>query len=187
MLFRSLLASLTEGAGLVEGESLPALAHRARSEAVRQRLGAEAVAELVFLGAPERPGREGLKLAIGGRLVLLGLGVVALTRRRSQQTQALALSTPPLTPGATVAEVEASLARAASGAQVSGATTVTATVGPAPAITDEKKALPDPDQELREKARQLIQTDPERAALLLKAWIDSDPVPAGAPSEVTHG
>ena len=91
----------------------------------------------------------------GGVLLLLLVGFLALRRSPGSRSQAqadLAL----LTPGASVAMIEAALAREA--AQL-------------PATAQPRAALVDPAQSLRDRARELATKDPTRAAHILRAWM----------------
>jgi hypothetical protein len=68
-----------------------------------------------------------------------------------------------LKPGSKVAEVEAAMERAALPPGMPGPT------GPPPALPGI-----DPASHLRDRARELASTDPQRAAHILRAWINVD-------------
>ena len=102
-----------------------------------------------------------------GGFVLFFLVAAALMRMRRPgpavpQLTALQ-STAMLKPGAKVAELEAAMERAA------------LPPGPAAAAAVQA-ALPgmDPAQQVRDRARELAQTDPQRAAHIVRAWINVD-------------
>jgi flagellar M-ring protein FliF len=91
--------------------------------------------------------------AVGGGALLLALvGLLALRRRPATSPADLQL----LTPGSSVAQLEAALAREAA-LPTPGAAT--------------RPALNDPAGALRERARELASRDPTRAAHILKAWM----------------
>jgi flagellar M-ring protein FliF len=91
--------------------------------------------------------------AVGGGVLLLALvGLLALRRRPGASSGDLQL----LTPGSSVAQLEAALAREAA-LPLSGASG--------------HPALPDPAGALRDRARELASKDPTRAAHILKAWM----------------
>jgi flagellar M-ring protein FliF len=86
----------------------------------------------------------------GGVLLLLLVGMLAMRRKPAPPPSELSL----LTPGASVAQIEAALAREAA--------------LPASAA---QPALLDPAAALRDRARELASKDPTRAAHILKAWM----------------
>lgn len=88
----------------------------------------------------------------GGALLLLAVGALALRRRPAPSTVDLGL----LTPGASVAQIEAALAREAA---------------LPPSAVPPRPALQDPAASLRERARELASKDPTRAAHILRAWM----------------
>jgi flagellar M-ring protein FliF len=88
----------------------------------------------------------------GGALLLLLVGLLAMRRKAAPAAEALPL----ITPGASVAQIEAALAREAG--------------LPAPAMAP-RPALQDPAAALRDRARELAAKDPTRAAHILKAWM----------------
>lgn len=90
----------------------------------------------------------------GGAVLLLAvLGLLALRKKRpTQDTSDLQF----LTPGASVAQIEAALAREAA---------------LPPSTVPPRAALVDPTQSLRDRARELATKDPTRAAHILKAWM----------------
>jgi flagellar M-ring protein FliF len=91
--------------------------------------------------------------AVGGGVLLLALvGLLALRRRPGASSGDLQL----LTPGSSVAQLEAALAREAA-LPLSGASG--------------HPSLPDPAGALRDRARELASKDPTRAAHILKAWM----------------
>jgi flagellar M-ring protein FliF len=94
-------------------------------------------------------------IAVGvGALVLVALLMMALRRRPAPE------SSPLLTPGARVAEIEAALAAA-----------------PAAFSAPARAALSDPAAPLRDRARELAAKDPTRAAHILKAWMAQESTP----------
>lgn len=94
--------------------------------------------------------------AVGGGVLLLALvGLLALRRRPAPQVADLGL----LTPGASVAQIEAALAREAE---------------LAPSGLPPRPALMDPATALRDRARELASKDPTRAAHILKAWLQQE-------------
>jgi flagellar M-ring protein FliF len=101
-----------------------------------------------------------------GGFVLFFLVGAALMRMRRPVPAALQLTalaqTALLKPGAKVAELEAAMERAA--------------LPPGPAGAGGQAALPgmDPAQQVRDRARELAQTDPQRAAHVVRAWINVD-------------
>ncbi len=103
--------------------------------------------------APSVLDRPVVKWALIGGGALLGLLVLAVALRamggRAPATEL------PIQPGARVAELEAALARDA---------------GALPPVPP-RPALQDPAAALRERARELAQKDPTRAAHILKAWM----------------
>jgi len=92
--------------------------------------------------------------AAAAAVVLLAL--FALSRRGAASGAPMALPT-----GARIAEIEAGLAAAA----------------PAFAPTPGTPAFSDPAAALRDRARDLAAKDPNRAAHILKAWMQNDPTP----------
>jgi flagellar M-ring protein FliF len=89
----------------------------------------------------------------GGVLLLLLVGFLALRRKPAPvQVSDLGL----LTPGSSVAQIEAALAREAA---------------LPPSGVPPRPALQDPAASLRERARELAAKDPTRAAHILKAWM----------------
>jgi len=91
--------------------------------------------------------------AVGGAALLLALvGLVAMRRKSAPATEEMPL----ITPGSSVAMIEAALAREAG--------------LPPPSMTP-RAALQDPAASLRERARELASKDPTRAAHILKAWM----------------
>jgi flagellar M-ring protein FliF len=118
-----------------------------------------------FTRAEERPGVEAppppvqrpwiVWAAAGGGALLLALfGTLALRRRPGSGSDL-----PLITPGSSVAQIEAALAREAG-------------LLPPPAIS--RPALQDPAASLRERARELAAKDPTRAAHILKAWMAAE-------------
>jgi flagellar M-ring protein FliF len=105
---------------------------------------------------------------IAGGFVLFFLMALALMRMRRGSGAAIPAqltamsSTALLRPGSRVAEVEAAMERAA--------------LPPGPGPTGPPPALPgvDPATQLRDRARELASTDPQRAAHILRAWINVD-------------
>jgi flagellar biosynthesis/type III secretory pathway M-ring protein FliF/YscJ len=104
---------------------------------------------------------------IVGGFVLFFLIALALTKMRRgganpihAQLTALPQGAALLKPGSKVAEVEAAMERAALPPGPSG---------PTPALPGA-----DPATQLRERARELASTDPQRAAQVLRAWINVD-------------
>jgi flagellar M-ring protein FliF len=92
-------------------------------------------------------------LVAGGAGALLLLVVLALLlgRRRGPPAQQ-----PLLVPGSSIAQLEASLGAAVGGGQAAIA------------------RLPDANQQIRDRARALVQSDPGKAAQILKAWMSED-------------
>jgi flagellar M-ring protein FliF len=89
----------------------------------------------------------------GGVLLLLLVGFLALRRKPAPAPMGdLGL----LTPGSSVAQIEAALAREAA---------------LPPSAVPPRAALQDPAASLRERARELASKDPTRAAHILKAWM----------------
>ncbi len=88
----------------------------------------------------------------GGVLALLLVGFLAMRKKAPPPPEALPL----ITPGASVAQIEAALAREA---------------GLPPPPSASRPALQDPAAALRERARELASKDPTRAAHILKAWM----------------
>jgi flagellar M-ring protein FliF len=103
---------------------------------------------------------------VGGFVLLLLLGVALLKMRGrvganpalAANFQAAAL----IKPGAKVAEIEAAMDRAALPPRPGAAPAA------APALAS------DPNVEVRDRARELASTDPQRAAQLLRAWLNVD-------------
>lgn len=94
--------------------------------------------------------------AVGGGVLLLALvGLLALRRKPAPRVADLGL----LTPGASVAQIEAALAREAE---------------LAPSGVPPRPALQDPAAALRDRARELATKDPTRAAHILKAWLTQE-------------
>jgi len=91
----------------------------------------------------------------GGALLLALVGFLAMRKGGASSGQNLPL----LTPGASVAQIEAALAREA---------------GLPPPGVMARPALQDPVAGLRERARELAQKDPTRAAHILKAWMEQE-------------
>jgi flagellar M-ring protein FliF len=114
-------------------------------------------AKLAFLESPWI--MRGARIA--GALLLLLIVAVALSRMRGAgapvQTAALAA----IRPGSKLAEAEAALANA--GALPPGESPAVAQLPPS-----------DPNAMVRDRARELARQDPQRAAQLLKAWINAD-------------
>jgi flagellar M-ring protein FliF len=107
--------------------------------------------------AAEVPWRQ---VATAAALLVAALVAWRLLRRsKVKVAQPLALA-----PGTTVAALQASLAKEPAGAAGT----------PAAVAGSDPKALPTAEQALRERAQQLTQLAPDRAALLLKAWIAQD-------------
>ena len=106
---------------------------------------------------------------IAGGFVLFFLIALALMKMRrggSNPINAQLTAMPQtalLKPGSRVAEVEAAMERAALPPGMPGPT------GPPPALPGA-----DPATQLRERARELASTDPQRAAQVLRAWISVD-------------
>jgi flagellar M-ring protein FliF len=90
----------------------------------------------------------------GGGLLLALIGFLALRRRASAAT---ASDLQLLTPGASVAQLEAALAREAAALPSSGGMA--------------RPALIDPAAGLRDRARELASQDPTRAPPIRKAWM----------------
>jgi len=88
----------------------------------------------------------------GGVLLLLLVGVLALRKKAPAPADEMPL----ITPGSSVAMIEAALAREA---------------GMLPPSVVPRPALQDPAASLRERARELASKDPTRAAHILKAWM----------------
>jgi flagellar biosynthesis/type III secretory pathway M-ring protein FliF/YscJ len=108
-----------------------------------------------------------LRLAeIAGGFVLFFLMALALIKIRGKQSPPLQLSaalaqTAMLKPGSRVAELEAAMDRAA--------------LPPVPGAAAGHAALSsDPSQQVRDRARELAATDPQRAAHILRAWMNVD-------------
>jgi flagellar M-ring protein FliF len=91
----------------------------------------------------------------GGLLATAVLLLLVLGRRRGTAGAAQ----PVLVPGASVAQLEASIA-AAGGSLGAG--------------RPGHPAFADPHQQVRDRARALVQSDPARAAQILKAWMSED-------------
>jgi flagellar M-ring protein FliF len=107
--------------------------------------------------APQRPWL--VWAAVGGGVLLLAvIGLFAMRRKPGASANDLPL----LTPGSSVAQIEAALAREAALPQGS--------VPPRP-------ALQDPAAVLRDRARELAAKDPTRAAHILKAWMSAEAGP----------
>jgi flagellar M-ring protein FliF len=95
---------------------------------------------------------------VGGGAGLLAVALVLallLGRRRSPATS----GQPVLVPGASVAQLEASIGVAA---------------GSLAASRPAQPVFADPHQQVRDRARALVQSDPGRAAQILKAWMTED-------------
>jgi flagellar M-ring protein FliF len=88
----------------------------------------------------------------GGVFLLLVVGFLALRRRPASSAADLGM----LTPGSSIAQIEAALAREAA---------------LPPMSVQPRAALMDPAAGLRERARELATKDPTRAAHILKAWM----------------
>jgi len=101
---------------------------------------------------------------LGGFVLFFLVGAALMRMRRPPPpAQLTALqSTALLKPGAKVAELEAAMDRAA--------------LPPGPGAAAGQAALPgmDPAQQVRDRARELAQTDPQRAAHIVRAWINVD-------------
>jgi flagellar M-ring protein FliF len=100
------------------------------------------------------------KIGAGALAALLVAGaLIVFAMRRKKAKQEVEKEVALLKPGTSVAELE----RAIEDAQplVEGAIA-------------ERPALADPNVVTRDRARELAMQDPERAALMLKAWIQSD-------------
>lgn len=109
------------------------------------------------LPPPAAPALPRWAVAAGGGaalLLLIGVGALALRRRRAPGGHV-----PVLVPGASIAQLEATLAARAS----------------APGADAGQARLPDAGQQLRDRARALVQSDPAKAAQILKAWMTEDP------------
>ncbi|MBI5067655.1 MAG: flagellar M-ring protein FliF [Deltaproteobacteria bacterium] len=88
----------------------------------------------------------------GGLLALLVLAALLLGRRRASSA-----AQPVLVPGVSIAQLEAGIGSAAG--------TLAAQRPP---------QLADPNQQVRDRARALVQSDPGKAAQILKAWMSED-------------
>ncbi len=100
---------------------------------------------------------------LGGFVLFFLVGAALMRMRRPAPPQLTALqSTALLKPGAKVAELEAAMDRAA--------------LPPGPGAAAAQAALSgmDPAQQVRDRARELAQTDPQRAAHIVRAWINVD-------------
>jgi len=97
-------------------------------------------------------------VAIGAG-VLAALGVAVALGRRGKRVQDLVLQ-----PGATVASLEA---RANGTAAVDAAGNLLPEAPKPPLLID-------PIADIRERARALVRADPERAVVLIRAWLDQD-------------
>lgn len=101
----------------------------------------------------------------GAALAVLVVGLAfGMSRRRALRRAALAPA-PVLTAGARVSEIEA---------QVASSSTVPRTKGALPAPAPVRPQLVDPNMQVRDRARELAATDPNRAAHLLRAWLAGD-------------
>lgn len=96
-------------------------------------------------------------VAIGAG-ALAALGVAVALGRRGKRVEDLVLQ-----PGATVAALEAR----ANGTSVDAAGNALPDVPKPPLLID-------PIADIRERARALVRADPERAAVLIRAWLDQD-------------
>jgi flagellar M-ring protein FliF len=106
-----------------------------------------------------------LRLAeIAGGFVLFFLIALALIKIRGRQASLPQLSAMPQTamlrPGSKVAELEAAMDRAA--------------LPPGPSHGQAALNASDPSQGVRDRARELAATDPQRAAHIVRAWINVD-------------
>jgi flagellar M-ring protein FliF len=108
--------------------------------------------------------------AAGGGALLLALLAFAVLRGKKGQRNAAAPDLQLLTPGASVAQLEAALARDA------------AAMAPPLAEAPGRPALPDPAGALRERARELAMRDPTRAAHILRAWVAAEQRPGRNPN-----
>lgn len=100
------------------------------------------------------------KISAGALAALLVAGVlIVFAMRRKKAKQEVEKEVAMLKPGTSVAELE----RAIEDAQPLVASTM-----------PERPALADPNVVIRDRARELAMQDPERAALMLKAWIQAD-------------
>ncbi len=90
----------------------------------------------------------------GGLLAVAVVMLLLLGRRRRAE-----VAQPVLVPGASVAQLEASLGAAA---------------GSLAASRPAQPVFADPHREVRDRARALVQSDPARAAQILKAWMSED-------------
>ncbi|MCG5054394.1 MAG: flagellar M-ring protein FliF [Myxococcales bacterium] len=92
--------------------------------------------------------------------LLVGLIVVAFVLRRKKARAEVEKEVALLKPGSSVAELERAIADAQPTEALEG--------------MPERPALADPNVVTRDRARELAMQDPERAARLLKAWIQTD-------------
>ncbi len=108
--------------------------------------------------------------AAGGLLLLVLATIVLLALRRKPAAANAELPQPTLQPGARVGDLEASVLDVTGKSAGVGATPASALGGG----VSNAPALPELTADMREKARALVQKDPGRAALLLKAWLEAD-------------
>lgn len=100
--------------------------------------------------------------AIGALALFLGLFFGLRSIRNRSSTKELEL----LAPGARIGEIES---------RIGGAEGVLPSAGAIASGDLARTALVDPATATRDRARELAQEDPVRAAALLRAWIESDP------------
>ncbi|MEW5849334.1 MAG: flagellar basal-body MS-ring/collar protein FliF [Myxococcota bacterium] len=138
----------------------------ARGDALELQVGEFAEAAPPTAEAPVLPSWAlgAAAAAVGALAMLVLLFVYARSRqRRRRQEMPLAL----LEPGKRVAEIELAVS------DVETANAAPAAVA-APSAPAETPALPDPEAILLAKAQELARTNPQRAALLLRAWLNAD-------------
>jgi flagellar M-ring protein FliF len=109
--------------------------------------------------APPAPRLPPLPWLAGGAAGLVALAAVLFALLRRRRGPAAGGSQPVLVPGASVAQLEAGIG-AAAGSLAAGR-------GAHPVFAD-------PNQQVRDRARALVQSDPGRAAQILKAWMSED-------------
>lgn len=104
--------------------------------------------------------------AAGGAGLLLVLGLVGFLALRKKSGGAQGNDMQFITPGSSIAQIEAALAREAA---------------LPPSAVLPRPALADPAQSLRDRARELASKDPTRAAHILKAWMAQEQQRQAAP------
>ncbi len=120
--------------------------------------------------------------AVGLLLLLALIAVLALRRKPAAKDEDL--PQPQLSPGARVGDLVMDV-KDVTGTPAAPGQTPPAMADGAP--TGAAAALPDVTADLREKARTLVQSDPGRAALLLKAWLEADAMAASAAAAAAGG